>query len=130
MNSIRRAMAARRRTGESAYMILLIISCVALAVAVFFPTFEYFALYRGEPVAYKFDRGATARPLVKEYVPKPGPAAPAAPAPAPTQDTGGVTAPAPVDEPAPVDASAPTSQNRMLGGGMATESSKRGPVPE
>jgi hypothetical protein len=129
MNSIRLTLAARgRRTGESAYMILLIIACVALAVAVFFPAFEYFMLYRGDPVAYKWDPGATVRTTAapaRRARPEP------APAPAGGQDTGGVTAPEPVDEAPSADSAQPTTYKGLMDDGrMARTSTYRGPLRE
>jgi len=41
------------QSGQTIYQTMLIISCVALALAVFFPVYELFDLYRG-PV--KFDK--------------------------------------------------------------------------
>jgi hypothetical protein len=130
MNSIRRRLAGRERArGQSIYMVLLIIACVSLAVAVFFPTFEYIALYRGEPHPYKSDLSASVKAAAARR-PKPAPA-PAAPAaePGPAADTGAVTAPEPVDEPAPASTNEPSSSNGLTGGvRMAKQSSWRGPV--
>lgn len=134
MNSIRMTLAASgRKRGESPYMILLIISTVALALAVFFPTFEYFTLYKGEPVAYKFDPGAsvktnvparTSRPAAATDEPSTEPGA--EPAPAPAQDTGAITAPEPVEEPAAGEA--PTSYNSIGRGPMAKKAVYQGPI--
>jgi hypothetical protein len=127
MNSIRMSLAGRRRgSGQSIYTVLLILSCVALGVAVFFPTFEYALLYRGEPHVYKFDLDAKIK-TTPARKPKPPPAAPAAePAPA---DTEAVTAPEPVDEPAPANTNEQGSLNGFTGGmRMAKESTWRGPV--
>ena len=43
------------QTGQTIYQTMLIISCVALALAVFFPVYELFDLYRG-PI--KFAQGS------------------------------------------------------------------------
>ena len=39
--------ALRGRSGQTIYQLLLIMSAVALAIAAFFPAFEYFQSYRG-----------------------------------------------------------------------------------
>ena len=45
---IRRSMLrTRARSGQTIYQTMLAISCVMLALAIFFPVFEYFKLYRG-----------------------------------------------------------------------------------
>lgn len=38
---------SRGRSGQTIYQLLLIMSAVALAIAAFFPAFEYFQSYRG-----------------------------------------------------------------------------------
>lgn len=40
----------RARSGQSIYQIMLVLTCAAMAVAAFFPTWEYFKTYRGPVV--------------------------------------------------------------------------------
>jgi len=67
MRTIRQdAHHATSQAGQTIYQTMLIISCVALALAVFFPVYELFDLYRG-PV--KFSTGSalvTRRPQTPE----------------------------------------------------------------
>jgi len=86
----------RAREGQTIYQTMLAISCVMLALAIFFPVFEYFLLYRG-PVKRDQHGGETvstpARPATTE-------------------------APAPAETPAPSDTSAPEPAG---GGDEATD---------
>ena len=61
------------RSGQSVYHTMLAIACVAMALGIFFPVYEYFTLYHGPERPYKFE-GAGA-----PSTPRPAPPAPAAP---------------------------------------------------
>ena len=63
----------RSLAGQTIYQVMLIISCVAFAVAVFFPVYEYITLYSGDQPA------PTVRPATKPAV------TPEEEAPAPTE---------------------------------------------
>ena len=94
---IRRSMLkTRAREGQTIYQTMLAISCVMLALAIFFPVFEYFLLYRGAPKTDMFSGEAVSSP-----------ARPAA-----------TEAPAPAETPAPSDTSAPEPAG---GGDEATD---------
>ena len=81
---IRRSMLkTRAQTGQTIYQTMLVISCVMLVLAVFFPVFEYFLLYRGP-----------ARPDMFREATVSSPARPSAP-PAATEGEGASEAPAP-----------------------------------
>ena len=47
IRQIRQGPARGASRAISIYGVMLIVSCVAMAIAIFFPTFEYFTLYRG-----------------------------------------------------------------------------------
>jgi len=86
---------AIRNAGQTIFQTMLIISCVALAVGIFFPVYEFFRLYRGEPNLHKFER--------QRVSPRPAPAPPepAKPEPAeePAEPAEASEAPAPAEEP-------------------------------
>ena len=90
MNAIRRNFGGSRpETGQSIYQTMLVIACVALALAVFLPTFEYFRYYfgtAGEAVAVERPRGE------RPEGPRP-PAAGPSEAPEPAADAGAMLAP-------------------------------------
>ena len=49
MNVIRRNLrGVRSQAGQGIYQTMLIIACVALALAVFFPVYEFFSYYSGD----------------------------------------------------------------------------------
>ena len=56
--NIRATGGPRGASGQAIYQTMLIIAAVALAVAIFFPVYEYVELQRGEVPLYKFDRSA------------------------------------------------------------------------
>ena len=85
----------RAQAGQTIYQTMLAISCVMLALAVFFPVFEYFWLYRG-PVKPDMFREETVS----------SPARPSAP-PAATEGEGAPEAPAPAEGAAPGETEAP-----------------------
>jgi len=118
MNFIRSSSVHRScRLAQTVYVVMLIIATVALALAIFFPTFEYIASYRKDPGYYKFDPGA--RP------PTPA-AAPRAPAPAPAP----ATAPEPEPEPPPADADATAAPEPVDGALLpAAQPYARGGIP-
>jgi hypothetical protein len=68
---------------------MLVLACVALAVAIFFPVFEYVTKFRGEPAPQQMARPVA--PPRTRAEPAPPPAGPEAPAAA-------EEAPAPVEE--------------------------------
>jgi len=73
MNVIRRNLQTiSRQAGQSIYQTMLIIACVALAVAIFFPVFEFVQYYRGPSAA---DAAATTPATRKPAASKPKPAA-------------------------------------------------------
>jgi len=80
----------RGRSGQSIYEIMLIVSCVALGLAIFFPTYEFFELYRGEVRPHKFE--AAGGPAIGPSAPVP--ATPAAPGQTPPARRGGAPGPA------------------------------------
>jgi len=89
----------RAQGGQTIYQTMLAISCVMLALAIFFPVFEYFVLYRGPAKADMFTDETVAMP-----------SRPAAP-PAATEGEGALEAPAPAEgaEPGETTAPAPTA---------------------
>jgi len=99
----------RPQAGATIYHAMLGIACVALAVAIVFPVYEYVELYTGPVRAYKFpEAGGTPPPLVTPAAPQPAPApgpveaAPAEETPAPAEETptpAREEAPQPVEEP-------------------------------
>ena len=118
MNAIRRTIRSRPPAsgrGQTIYQVLLIISCVAVALATFFPIYEYFELYSGPVKPHKFEAPSMALPAAPAAPAKanePGaPPAPAptagttapvaAPTPTPTTGTTAPEAPKPADEPNP-----------------------------
>lgn len=64
---------AKPRMGQSVFQTMLIISCVALALGIFFAVFEYYDLYRGEIRLHKFVRAEISP--VADRQPAPAPAA-------------------------------------------------------
>jgi len=96
------------RSGQSVYHTMLAIACVAMALGIFFPVYEYFTLYYGPERPYKFEEAGVAS------APRPAPPAPAAPgaeekteAPA-AKDEGG-EAPAPAETKEGGEAPAPAA---------------------
>ena len=63
------------QTGQTIYQTMLIISCVALALAVFFPVYELFDLYRGPTKFGKGTASVTPRTQTPEPTEEPEPAA-------------------------------------------------------
>ena len=87
---IRRPMfKTRTQAGQTIYQTMLAISCVMLALAVFFPVFEYVWLYRGPARPDMFREGTVSLP-----------ARPSAP-PAATEGEGASEAPAPAERATP-----------------------------
>ena len=79
---IRKAiLRASPKAGQSIYQTMLIISCVALALAVFFPVYEYVDLYR-VPGARPSRRAPIERDETIEETAEPAEGASEAPAPA------------------------------------------------
>jgi hypothetical protein len=100
MNAIRHAIRpGRSQSGQSIYQTLLIISCVALALALFFPTYEYFDYYHGPGRYPRF--GGAGGTAYTPSAPAPRPA-PASAAPTTTLAPGAPAseAPEPVTPPA------------------------------
>ena len=62
MNAIRRNLCGvRSQAGQGIYQTMLIIACVALALAVFFPVYEFFDYYSGGDVSPTTGRSPQAR---------------------------------------------------------------------
>ena len=91
----------RAREGQTIYQTMLAISCVMLALAIFFPVFEYFLLYRG-PAKPDMFSGETVSSTARSATPS-----------AATEGGGASEAPAPADTETPGD----TSASEPAGGG-------------
>jgi hypothetical protein len=76
---------------------MLIVSCVAMALALFFATYEYVSFYHGETQPYKFEPTATVPPLQKPGAQSPAPMV--RPTPAPTMTPAPATTAAPTTAP-------------------------------
>jgi len=86
MNAIRRNLrGVRSQAGQGIYQTMLIIACVALALAVFFPVYEFFDYYSGGDVSSTTTRPPQARPREEPAVAEPG----ETPAPAETTEAPG-----------------------------------------
>ena len=84
MNAIRRNLrAARSQAGQGIYQTMLIIACVALTLAVFFPVYEFFKFYSGGD-----DTPTTARSAQPGPREEPAPVAEPGEMPAPAGMTG------------------------------------------
>jgi hypothetical protein len=60
--------------GQTIYHVMLIIACVALAIAITFPVIEYLGLYRSPTIkTHKFEEGAGSRQPSRSTDKKPGP---------------------------------------------------------
>lgn len=106
MNSIRRTVVRRNhRVAQTILVVLLIISAVALAIAIFFPTFEYFKYYSKDPSYYKFEPGARA-PVAPVVPASPAPEPVATPEAAPAPEPAATPEAAPATPPAGTDATA------------------------
>ncbi len=85
MNVMVRSLRFRRAdSGDAVYKILLIVACVAMALAAFFPIYEWVTLYKAPetlPAAQKLSLDASAAGA--RETPREPPAAAPAPAPAP-----------------------------------------------
>ena len=109
MSSFRRTFRSPQLcVGQTIYVTLLILSCIALAAAIFFPVFEYVDLYRGEDVRlHKFEATGTRMPSSAQPA-TPKPEAPAAEeAPAGEGEATAEPAEGAEEAPAPVDTAAP-----------------------
>ena len=117
MNAIARTTRAGRPSGQSLSEIMLILAAAAAALAVFFPTYEYLTLYRGQGIPYKFEPSAAVAPPASAAQPKAEPAkTPEAPktepaktteAPTPAATPGATPAATPAPAPAATPAPAP-----------------------
>lgn len=96
--------ARRAQAGQTIFHTMLIISCVALALAIFFPIYELFELHRGEVREHKFVPSAAP---AAAPTPKPTPKPKEAPEPAPPAEGGAEEAPKPAEEPKPAEAAEP-----------------------
>ena len=85
----------RAQAGQTIYQTMLAIGCVMLALAVFFPVFEFFWLYRGETKPDMFREGTVSSPVRSS-------ASAAA-----TEGEGASEAPAPTEGATPGEAEAP-----------------------
>ncbi len=65
----------RSLAGQTIYQVMLIISCVAFAVAVFFPVYEYITLYSGEQPAPTVSPATTPTVAPEDEAPAPAEAA-------------------------------------------------------
>ena len=68
----------RSELGQAIYQTMLAVSCVALGLAIFFPTFEYIKLYHGPVKPHKFKSStgyAPPAPEATEAAPATEPAA-------------------------------------------------------
>ena len=93
---IRRSMLkTRAQGGQTIYQTMLAISCVMLVLAIFFPVFEYFWLYRGPAKPDMFREGAVSS-SVRPSTP-----------PAATEGEGASEAPAPAEGATPGETEAP-----------------------
>jgi hypothetical protein len=95
--------AARRQAGDAVYKILLILACVAMALAAFFPIYEWMTLYKAPeslPPAPKLSLEASAG-VAKEATAAPKDAAAATTPAAPAAAAPTTVAPAPAKPAAP-----------------------------
>jgi len=79
----------RPQRAATVYHTMLIIACVAMAVAVFFPVYEYMTLYRGPVQMRKFPNAEAPRVTAPAPAPTPAESAPKADTDATTTPPGG-----------------------------------------
>jgi len=104
MNRVyRRFSFGRGQAAQTIYQTMMVLSCIALAIAIFFPVYEYLTVYRAPFKTHKF--------ATTSYAPRPA-TTPGRPAPAaqPVAEPGagakeeGEAAPAATEAPKPVEA--------------------------
>lgn len=94
-----RGSARSLQSGQTIYQTMLIVACVALLLAVFFPVYEYFELYHGPVKSSKFPSSGApiAAPVARPRAPAaeaPAPAPEAAPAAEPSTEAAPAAQPA------------------------------------